>query len=993
MRKFYSKSMWSLFLGTAGLLSATTLQAQDPVNMNWKGGISTDATNANNWEPATGMDGNNLNFGHVGTYADPENPNFAVISRDSEISANSIFVAGPYYFEEPVLDEDENPVQDENGVPLVTIVEHPRGEVTFSMPDGIAFKTTTTGSVYIEGKLTVNSGNLNINRSIYFEKVASELIIEGSGRMSVGKDGYFLIGPKDGVDGGSVILRGDGFLNIEHADGIGRWNAAPENAVTIQDNGEIVLSSDHRNNMAHRVSTGQLNGGEGFYPHYYFDVPTNKTHIVAKPEGSAWIYFADRFTVRSERLLVGEEGSEIALESSATTDAGTNFVWKYGTKSGGPYTEVLQSTSTPDNLVPAFDETGKFYLVCEVTTPDGPIVSNELVYLVASEKLIPSQVGMQYIRGEQTGGEIIVTAKDGSVLGAGEWKWSTTSGENYQSFDPAITGNSIVPEFEENGTYFIVFDAEVDGTVERSVEIEIVKQAGDAAQLPLVWTGAIDEDFGNMFNWAPHAYPNRNNITVPVDAPVWPVFTSGVDTIYGGSVIEHRDAVMDGETVVEPEKKAMLIIRAGAEDTLQWRNNTYGLRGILRIESGVFEKDKDLLRFEYNHSEIQIVGTGVAVFRRWNDDNNTLCFGNSSNPSRGGHIYMEDDARMYLEPAPIFRLTTDPNAAFGKMHLKDNAQIIFAGDYILGAAEYAANNRFVLPEEHELTNVYDPVTDKTYVGARDLNAFGIANGEAQYLSLGQASEVLTLANVGDLTGISWKYSESPLGPWNDFAQAVSGTSAAVSFDEVGTFYVVAQADDNTLSSNVVKMVVFDFEVAVAEDGGVYSLSVVLPDGATANGWMVRDSESADFDYFTNAGDDLSFEVQGWMFEAGDGEYLITFEAILKDDEDQDVYVRATPAVVTIVDGKVASVDTGVGTSIGDVKVLPLGVSPNPSKGTFTLTVDADSYVVEVIDFTGAVVQRQQFSGRSNTVSINNKGVFILRVVSADGVGVQRVVIN
>src|SRR5690554_1028514 len=101
MRKFYSKSMWSLFLGTAGLLSATTLQAQDPVNMNWKGTISTDATNANNWEPAGGMDGNNLNFGHVGTYADPENPNFAVISRDSEISVNSISVAGPYYFEEP----------------------------------------------------------------------------------------------------------------------------------------------------------------------------------------------------------------------------------------------------------------------------------------------------------------------------------------------------------------------------------------------------------------------------------------------------------------------------------------------------------------------------------------------------------------------------------------------------------------------------------------------------------------------------------------------------------------------------------------------------------------------------------------------------------------------------------------------------------------------------------------------------------------------------
>lgn len=990
MRKFYSKAMWSLFLGTVGLLSATTLQAQ--VDMHWKGGISTDATNANNWEPAGGMDGNNLNFGHVGTYADPENPNFAVINRDSEISANSIFVAGPYSFNEPQYEEDgTTPILDENDQPVTVLVEHPRGEVTFSMPDGIAFKTTTTGGVYIEGKLTVNSGTLDINRTIYFEKNGAELIIEGTGRMTVGGNGYFMIGPRAGLVDVPVVIRDNGFLNVTRADGIGRWTDSPGNTVTIQDNGEIVLSTDHRSGLADRVSTGQLNGGEDFYPHYYFDVPTNKTHIVAKPEGSAWIYFADRFTARSERLLIGEEGSEIALESSATTDAGTNFAWKYGTTSGGPYTEVLQSSATSENLVPAFDETGKFYLVCEVTTPEGPIVSNELVYLVASEKLIPSQVGMQYIRGEQTGGEIIVSAKDGSVLGAGEWKWSTTSGENYQSFDPAITGNSIVPEFEENGTYFIVFDAEVDGTVERSVEIEIVKQAGDAAQLPLVWTGAIDEDFGNMFNWAPHAYPNRNNITVPVDAPVWPVFTSGVDTIYGGSVIAYKEAVMDGETVVEPEKKAMLIVRGTEKDTLKLRGDFYGLHGILRVESGVFEKSDVLMRFEHNSSEIQLAETGVIIFRPWNDGNNSLCFGESNSPTRGGQIYMEGDSRMYLEPAPIFRLTTDPDATFARMHLKDNAQIVFAGDYISGAAGYAANNRFVLPEEHELINVYDPVTDKTYVGARDLNTFGIANGEAQYLSLGQASEVLTLANVGDLTGISWKYSVSPLGPWNDFAEAVSGTSAAVSFDEVGTFYVAAQADDNTLSSNVVKVVVFDFEVAVAEDGGVYSLSVVLPDGATANGWMVRDSESADFDYF--AGDDLSFEVDGWMFEAGDGEYLVTFEAILKDDNDQDVYVRATPAVVTIVDGEVASVDAGVGTSIGDVKVLPLGVSPNPSKGTFTLTVDADSYVVEVIDFTGAVVQRQQFSGRSNTVTINNKGVFILRVVSADGVGVQRVVIN
>lgn len=991
MKKFYSKSIKALAFCAVAVFGFTTLHAQDPINLNWKGGISSDANLPDNWDPVGGIDGNNINVGHVGTYATPETPNHPIIARDSEILFEAIGVSEPYHFEEPLLDEEGLPVLDENGDEMVTVTDWPAGQLTISMDEGVSFKQVPKPGTYFGGTVIVNSGIFDMRGTSYFEKSSSRLFVEGTGKYNQRKDGYFMIGPRSGEVSAKVVIRQDGILNIEHNDGIGRWTSNPENTVTIQDNGKIIMVGNHVNGLVDRAAAGQLNGGEGFYPHFTFDVPANKTTIVAKPANSAWIYFVDRFTSRVERLLSGEEGDEIALEESPIKAAGTNFTWKYGTVSEGPYSEILKTSATYESIKPVFSQSGQFFLVCEVTTPDGTITSNELQYQVASDKLIPSQAGKQYLRGNQTGGEITVTV-DGE-LGAAEWKWTTTSGSGYQSFEPAITTPSITPAFEELGTYFIVLEADVDGTVERSTEIEIEKQARDAGQLPLVWTGAVDVDFGNMFNWTPHAYPNRNTVKIPVTAaPNWPVFTTGTDTIYGGSSIDYKAAVMDGETVLEPEIKAQLIIRGTENDTLKWRDNTYGLGGILRIESGVFVKENNLLRLDQNYAEIQVTGTGVVIFRRYNDDNNTLCFGDADNPTRGGQIYMSEQSKMYFSPAPIFRLTTNPDAEFSKIHLTDNAQLIFPGNYVSGVAEYDQNNRLVVPENYVLKNLYDLNTDLTYVGARNLSDFSIANGDAQYISVAQNSEVLTLANVGALENFTWKYSTSALGPWSEFSTPIAGDQASVSFETPGTYYVTVEAGDGTLSSNVVKMVVVDFKVAVEDAGaGVFNLSVVLPEGATAGAWMVKGPEATEYEVDDFGGAELTYSPEGYLYEAGDGKYLLSFSAYLKDEDDQDVTIMATPAVMTIEGGEIVSVE--VATSIRNAAVVQLGVYPNPSNGSFTLNVNADNYIVEVVDFSGAVVNRLKLSGMSNTVTINSKGIYLLKVITSEGVAVQRVVIK
>lgn len=995
MRNFYQKIATPLFIvAVMSLIGVNALQAQE--NIKWSGGSSTNALLEDNWFPAMGIEGNHLIIPHIGEYADPENPKHPVIESDSEITIESISIDVPYYFEEPLLDENNAPVLDEEGNAMVQVIEYPAGQLTIKMADEVILKTVSNSNgAYMRGTLIVESGIFQANRPLFFDADGAQFIARGTSKVYGHKDRFFMIGDRDGKVGATVLVEDEAYLEVNHSGGIDRWwPGLPHSTVTVKDNAKIAVAGDKTGNYVQRVADNQLLGGENHYPHFWYDVPTNKTIVVAIPNNKPQIYFADRQTARTERLLAEDAGSELAIETSALKQNGTSFVWKYGETTGGPYDKVLETKTTGENIIPLFTEAGNFFLVCEITDENGTYVSNEISYQIAPNYLNTVFAGKQYLRGDQKGGKIVFTVKGELEEGSAEWKWSTTSGSGYQSFETPVKGLEYTPDFNAIGVYYIVLEATVNGEATRSFEIEIEKQAYNAGALPIKWTAAVDEDFGNMFNWSPHAYPNQNAIEIPVTAPMWPIFTTGTDTIMAGSLIAQQDAVMDGETVVTPEIKAELIIRGSETDTLQWRGDTYGLRGLMKIESGVFTKQgPGLLRFEYMSSEIQISGNGVALFGKWNDDNSSLCFGNSNAPNRGGQIYMRDNAKMIFDPvATIFRFPTNADATFAKIHIQDNAQIEFIGDFVTGAASYDKLQRFVLPENHVLKNIYNPETNFTYVTARDLTDFAIANDETQYVSVEQSIEKLTLTNVGSLENFTWKYSTSAFGPWLDFAEPVVGDVATASFETPGTYYIIAQASDETLSSNVVKIVALDFKVLVDEVEGIFTLSVELPEGAKAEGgtWVVKAEGETEYENSDMAGGDLEYELESWHFGA-DGVYIVSYKAIYVDENAQDVDLFATPVAVTIVDGEIASVETAVG--IKNAKAVVAGVYPNPNNGTFTLTVNADSYTVEVIDLAGNIVSKAKLSGNDNTITINNRGVYILKVTSKEGVTTQRVLVK
>lgn len=965
-----------------------SLNAQS--TMEWRGTINSDIKNADNWDPSGGVDGNYIKIGNVSTYANPVSPNHPIVTGGQDITVSQLEIAGPFHDNEPLLDEEGSPLLDENENPITKDDYYEGGKLTIALDEGVKFSYSTSNGFYMRGTILVQSGIMEFPRTLYLDQFSSSLIIENDGIVNAGRNGYFMIGNDDdhkGNRGGTILVKDNGVLNVAHTGGIGRWTNEETNTVTIQDNGVINLVGDHRNRLTQKQSINLLIGGDDFYPHFWFDVPSNRTTINAVPADKPWVYFADRLTTRSEKLMSSEEGSELALEFSHFTEEGTKFEWKYGTIAGGPYDQTLVENDG-ENIKPVFNETGNFYLVCEVTFEGDTYTSNEISYQIASDKLIPNHAGKQYLRGAQVGGTIKFTAEGNLTEGSVEWKWSTTPGEGYQSFDSPVKDLEYTPDFAEIGTYYLVLDAEIDGAPQRSVEIEIEKQAHNASSLPLDWTGIVDEDFGNMFNWTPHAYPNRNEIKIFVDAPIWPVFTAGVDTIYAGSEIQSVAAVLDEQgEVTTPAKKAMLIMRATDQDTLEWRGSTYGLHGILRVEGGVFVKNHDLLRMTDSLAEIQVAGEGQVHFGSWNGTFNNLSIGNSDNPSSGGSIYLSDNGIIKFSPAPIHRLTTNPEADFAKIYIKDNAKMLFWGDFYANIATYNNNNRLVLEEDYTLSVQYDNITDYTYVTARNLSDFAILNTEAQYISVNQASELLTLENVGELSDFTWQFGQGALGPWQDFG--ITGDQAVVEFDVPGTYYVSVVSGDGTRSATVVKFVVVDFKVIVDEDDGDYTLFVELPDESINQGWQVKTPGSDEYEYWTFGENFLLYMVEEWHFiEDGDGEYTFSFKVIIKDENDADIEIYATPVTLMVQDG-VISVKVG----IDSVEEIAAGAYPNPSNGEFTLNVNADNYMVEIIDLSGNLISRNQMSSRSSIITINNSGVYILRVITNDNITTKRVIIK
>lgn len=172
----------------------------------------------------------------------------------------------------------------------------------------------------------------------------------------------------------------------------------------------------------------------------------------------------------SQTIFQNQAG--IALNVSETPNANSRE-WKYSTTQGGPYQSFI-SPETGLSYTPLFFAIDTYYIVCESKIGTATAVSNEVQINVLqsstpSISITPS--GDQTIELNNNG--TTLTANETITPTAREWKYSTTQGGPYQNFSPTENGSNYTPNFSVVGTYYIVCESTMSGTIYTSNEVKI----------------------------------------------------------------------------------------------------------------------------------------------------------------------------------------------------------------------------------------------------------------------------------------------------------------------------------------------------------------------------------------------------------------------------------------------------------------------------------------------------------------------------------------
>lgn len=174
--------------------------------------------------------------------------------------------------------------------------------------------------------------------------------------------------------------------------------------------------------------------------------------------------------IAAQTIFQNQNG--IPLNVTETPNADSRE-WKFSTTQGGPY-QSFANVETGTSYTPLFFNINTYYVVCESTKGGVTTTSNEVEIEVLqnstpSVSITPN--GVQNLEVNVDGS--ILTANETITPTSREWKISSTAGGPYQSFSPIENSNTLTPNFSAAGTYFIVCESEMNGTVYTSNEVEI----------------------------------------------------------------------------------------------------------------------------------------------------------------------------------------------------------------------------------------------------------------------------------------------------------------------------------------------------------------------------------------------------------------------------------------------------------------------------------------------------------------------------------------
>ena len=943
MKNLYLRRTKVLGLFSLLFLCAQITMAQ--VDITWNGSISSAAEVPQNWTPENPIEGNNLYIGNAGSYTNP-----CVITVNEDVTVSQVYFTGAPDTEQGFAE----------GVFTINIAEN----ATFTQGGRDWYGHT--------GIWNINGGNYyyNSNKTNYMTSVDAiwnvncDTLDISRAWMSMGSSSL-TGGGQLNVSGTTVFIVKD-FIRVP-------TNEVDKVSISLTDAAKLIIAGDRVASIDSWVASGHMVTDADKDIVAVYDPATAKTTVYLRDKNAFIVEPIDK-----QKLTAGEAGAEItAIDNEGLASMTGGLQWVYGTVDG-TYDQSFTPDQTTSSIVPVFVNSGTFYLALKGIDGEGAThYSNSIEIVVSSSKALLSPDVTQNLRPGQDA--VIVEVLETPAATEREWKFATTTGGPYESFDPQITGVEFTAPFTELGTYFVICESTIEGNVETTKEIQFnISNDG----LNLDWLGT-STDADAMLNWDPAAHVHWNTLNISnLEVANMPILTNtGNDTINKINLIPGATF-----TIAKPSNSDTINLRGG---------DHYMNGGSIIVESGIFTKSGNYFRLADNDGSMVVKNDAQCIFE------NEVIMGNANTATAGGRFIVQNNAQITFL-ARVWRVGTTVEG-ISEFEMSDNAKLIFAGDkrgeittWIDGIWDdvegvYTSFPKFITPDGTVAYMVYDPNNEiseegATIVTVRDLSDFGVEQTKTQIVGKGQGTNPLTLINSGAYSSFEWKYSTTTVGPWESFDTPVTGASASVSFATPGTYYVVCVGDALDVTSNAVPVKVVDVSVTPSADQYIdidadgTELSYTLPDGATGVQWKYATVSGGPYEEF------LPAEIGATYLPWGDeflGKHFIVYEATVTDDDGQQVTVYSNE--VTIFVGA---------TAIGDVEAQSLVLYPNPSNGNFNIELEEGaSHTITVYNAVGNVVLNKETTGGIVPVSIQGKGIYLVEVASGSSVKVERVVVK
>ncbi|MBN1132027.1 MAG: T9SS type A sorting domain-containing protein [Bacteroidales bacterium] len=642
---------------------------------------------------------------------------------------------------------------------------------------------------------------------------------------------------------------------------------------------------------------------------------------------------------------------------------------------------------------------------------------------------------VQVVTANQEGNVVRILKNEGyDAMASYEWKYSTTSGSGYVSFDPPQVKDTIVPIFTEPGHYYLICQGTLKaGGIKNSNEVEFyvgsdlltitpgseqyLKPGKDGALLTVVKDASITSGEWKYSNTLGSGYtsfdpaqtadeltPNfaeegiyylvyegsdgsttymSKNLKIKVDNLVYNI-------TWNGSAGNSSALPNNWTPIANPNLNALTVpVRAEYGDSLVF--NSPGNLAINKLfmandATTTVDMGNDTLYVSNNSYGIRNLHilSGVMNYRDLRLEGGTIhisggVFHNRSNyfmmanknGNVGGFIFITGDGVVRVRGNQPDRFST-VDTTISRIYITDNGLFDVIGDWRAAAEPIIARLQIYTDETREIVMEYDETNDRTLIFSKELVVFGIAPEERQVVEVDENIATLEAINDEDVTAYEWKYSGTQGGPYTAFDPAQTGNTLTVSFSDLGDYYVVCEG--TTSGDPVVSNEVL-IQVAAVSIAPVEEQNILVAEEGTA--LTVTETVAPDFRDWKKTSTPGSGYTS--VVPAEDG---TTYTPLFLSAGTFYVVCASTYGEKTILSNEVTII-VSEENSIDDPRAGIILVYPNPAKNKFR--VDAGNhtnYSLTVTDITGKVVLTRQFenvSGPQEVMIDGHVGVYFLQI--------------